>query len=51
MIRLRRVDLLEMEDAINHWKVRDGLRPIKNSDSSKKAFENTEVYNTQGTKP
>ena len=41
-----RVDLLEMEDAINHWK-RDGLDLSKILTPAKKVFENTEVYNTQ----
>ncbi len=41
-----RVDLLEMEDAINHWK-RDGLDLTKILTPAQKVFENTEVYNTQ----
>ena len=41
-----RVDLLEMEDAINHWK-RDGLDLSKILTPAQKVFENTEVYNTQ----
>ena len=41
-----RVDLLEMEDAINHWK-RDGLDLSKILTPAKKVFDNTEVYNTQ----
>ena len=41
-----RVDLLEMEDAINHWK-RDGLDLSKILTPAKKVFENTEVYNTK----
>ncbi len=41
-----RVDLLEMEDAINHWK-RDGLDLSKILTPAKKVFESTEVYNTQ----
>ena len=41
-----RVDLLEMEDALNHWK-RDGLDLSKILTPAQKVFKDTEVYNTQ----
>ena len=41
-----RVDLLEMEDALNHWK-RDGLDLSKILTPAQKVFKDTDVYNTQ----
>ena len=41
-----RVDLLEMEAALNHWK-RDGLDLSKILTPAQKVFKDTEVFNTQ----
>ncbi len=41
-----RVDLLEMEEALNHWK-RDGLDLSKILTPAQKVFKDTEVFNTQ----
>ena len=41
-----RVDLLEMEKALNHWK-RDGLDLSKILTPAEKVFKDTEVFNTQ----